>query len=59
MIARKNLARMADQVQQSGQDMVQALPPLNDITLPDLPEFVASTPAIPEKPVLPAPPKVV
>lgn len=65
VIARKNLSRMADQVQQSGQDMVQAIPPLSDITLPELPvlpelpEFLAVTPAIPEKPVLPAPPMVV
>jgi hemolysin activation/secretion protein len=59
VIAGKKLARMAEQVQQSGQDMVQAIPPLNEITLPELPEFLVSSSAIPEKPVLLAPPIVV
>ena len=59
VIAGKKLARMAEQVQQSGQDMVQAIPPLSEITLPELPEFLVSSSAIPEKPVLLAPPIVV
>ena len=46
VIAGKNLSRMAEQVQQSGQDMVQAIPPLSEISLPELP-------------VLPSPPMAV
>ena len=57
--AGENLVFMAKQIQQTGQDIVEALPPLSEITLPELPEFVVSSPAIQEKPVLLAPPIVV
>lgn len=53
--AAENLVLMATQMQQTGQDIVEALPPLSAVHIPDLPELpeLAQLPELPQLPDMP------
>jgi hemolysin activation/secretion protein len=53
--AGENLVLMATQMQQTGQDIVEALPPLSAVHIPDLPELpeLAQLPELPQLPDMP------
>ena len=53
--AGESLVLMATQMQQTGQDIVEALPPLSAVQIPDLPELpeLAQLPELPQLPDMP------
>jgi hypothetical protein len=53
--AGESLVLMATQMQQTGQDIVEALPPLSAVHIPDLPELpeLAQLPELPQLPDMP------